>query len=422
MYTLSRAIAVEQGANKRWKAVDIRAIPIPQLLSTYRHIYTVLTHPSIIGELTLNVDDIVTDLQGHAGTFSNYLSSIGAATLPTTQGSPVIMTNQAIFSDAFAAGFHVDSIDHDVGEGVIVEDERRPDLIVTPVKEPIGYDYLGLRKRVLANVNGFYHNTAANSKGYYVINGNKTRIKSNKNYLGLLSFGTLGDLDILNITEDMLSYDVDAITGTVERVHIRFDYDLSSKVPMLILGGYMLLLDDEQLLLTSGTTLTFKTHRYAFAERYYESSPYLDFDGFDIPHSNDNPQVVSFNGFRKKPYLSKLFTMSQSFLVMVPAKNVITERKYPDVETVPHTYLSYERPKWPLVVCEGKHEVYWAQEEAGYWMIRCHDSYRYNYMFQTRSVKNILKIDDSIFPGDAGLYSPAYFLKLIEEVIQIKTA
>lgn len=426
MYSFVRALAVEFGPNQRWKEVDISTVPTSTFFTKYKQMYVVLTNSFIVDEMTLNLDDVAVDLQNNVGTISDYLSANGNKTLPTVAGTPVIVRNNVIFSDAFAAGFMVDSIDYTIGAGVDLPQELKPHLIVTPEDQTDTYDYLSLRSKVLANVNSFYHNTAADSKGYYIIDGNKSRLKSKQNYVGLLSFGTLGELDIHPITDDMLAFDINPDTNQVDQVHIKFtDCDLCVKTPILFLGGYMLMADNQYSLLTNTNIFTFKTLKYPFPERYFESRDYLDFSAFDPVHTNDNPDWVQLSVFKSEAYLRKYFTMSNSFMVMVDTTNMVIEKTYPELQTVPHTFMHYsgqhEPPKWPLVVADGKHEIYWAQYEANSWVLRCNDTYKRRYMFQTTATEDLMAIDNNLFLGDAGYYSSAYFLKLIAEEIQIKT-
>lgn len=423
MYTFVRALAVAPGNNQRWGVVDISAAPTSTLLTLYRQIYVVLTDGITDTELTLNLEDVAAGIQANVGTISDYLTANGNKTLPTVVGSPVIVRNNAVFSDLWEAGFWADSCDYNVGAGVDLPQELKPHVIVKP-DDPgaqAGYDYLTFRQKVLANVNGFYHNTAADSKGFYIIDGNKSRMKSGCNQLGLLSFGTFGTLDIVPITSDMLAFDVNPDTNLVDKVHVKFaDNDLTAKTPILILGGYMLLPGGNQCLLTNTNIFTFKTFKYPFLERYFESEPYLDFDAFNIQHQTDNPNWVIAQNFRSQDFLTKYFTMSQSFMVLIDATTIVVEKTYPEKQTVPHTYMSWEEPIWPLVAGDGKHEVYWKQEEAGGWMLRCHDTYKRNYMFNTVGRADRVAVDNQLWMGKAGTYGDAMFLKLIEEQIQIQ--
>lgn len=423
MYTFVRAIAVEYGPNQSWKEVDISTVPTSTLFTKYRQMYAVITHSLITGEMTLDLAAIAAQLQANTGTISDYLTANGNNNLPTVMGVPVITRNNAVFSDAFGAGYDVQSVDYNVGAGVELPEELKPHLVVHAPPDPDPFDYLNFRKKVLANVNGFYHRTAADSRGFYIVDGNKTRLKSGKNYTGLLSFSTFGDLQIETIEESQLSFDTNQDTGLVDTVRIRFDLtDLTGKTPILFLGGYMVLLDSDTLLLTNSNVLTFKTRKYPFPERYFESKGHLDFDGFDPTHINGNPDWVEINAFKKEAFLRKYFTMSQSFLVLIDTQNLVVDKVYPEIQTVPHTFMSWVEPKWPLVVGEGKHEVYWKQEEAGSWVLRCGDTYKRNYAYQTTGTSDLIAIDNALVLGGAGRYGDGYFLRMVDEEVQIKTA
>lgn len=425
MYTFVRALAVEPGTNKRWLTVDISTTPTSTLLTKYRQIYVVLTDGITDTELTLDLENVAAGIQANVGTISDYLTANGNKTLPTVVGSPVIVRNNAVFSDLWEADFWADSIDYMVGAGVELTQEQKPHVVVKPdnAGDQVGFDYISMRSKILPNVNGFYHNSAADSKGYYVIDGNKSRMKSGSNQLGLLSFGTFGTFDIHAITADMLSFDLNPDTGLVDKVYVKFnDCDLCVKTPILILGGYMLLPDNDQVLLTNTNVLAFKTFKYPFLERYFESEPYLDFSAFNIQHQTDNPNWVLADQFKSQAYLTNYFTMSQSFMVLLDTATLVIEKTYPEKQTVPHTFMSWEEPKWPLVTGEGKHEVYWSQYEAGGWMLRCHDTFKRNYLFNTVGSGDRAAVDNQMWMGKAGTYGDAMFVKLIEEEIQIIVA
>ncbi len=422
MYTFVRALAVEPGTNKRWNQVDISKTQTSTLFTTYRQIYAVLTHPLVQEKMTLDLATIAEELQVFSGTISDYLSSIGGKTLETVLGEPAIIRNNAVFSDAYQAGYDVQSIDYTVGEGVEVPEDRKDHLAVYVPNDPDDYDYLTFRKKVVANVNGFYHRSAADSRGYYIVDGNKTRRKSNQGTVGLLSFATFGEIDIEEITEDHLDFEVNPATNLVEMIYLKFnEADLVGKTPILFLGGYMVMVDSDTLFLVNDDVLAFKTLKYPFHERYFESMKHLDFTGFDPIHTADNPTYVSIDALKSEAFLRKYFTMNQSFLILVDTKNLVLGKSYPEVQTVPHTFLSWEEPKWPLVVGEGKHEVYWKQYEAGCWILRCVDTYRRNYIFQTTSTGSIVALDDQLYLGNAGHSGDGYMLKLIDEEIKILT-
>lgn len=423
MYTYVRALAVKYGINQRWLDVNISTEPTSTLLRKYRKIYVVLKNTAVTETMTLDLDKVAAGLQAVNGTISDYLTANGNKTLPVTMGNPTIVRNNAIFSDAFEADFHVDTIDYTVGEGVEVPKENRFHLVIRPRDEGDrqGYDYLTLRKRVLTNVNGFYHRSAADSRGLYALDGNKTSMKSNKNYMGLLSFGTIGDLGLYDLKSNMLSFEKNQATGLVEKVHVKFPFDLTGKTPIMILGGYLLMVDDMYCFMSSPNIMTLKTVRYPFLERYFESRGHLDFSAFDLSHVPENDAWINDADFRSESFLRGYFTMSQSFLVVVPTDRLVADLGYPETQTCPHRFISYEKPVWPLVAGSGKHEVYWSKEEAGQWMIHCDDTYRYNRAVHGTAAADRFAVDDKAVMNRAGQYGPAWFLKLFTEDIKIKT-
>lgn len=422
MYTFIRAIAVKNGDNQRWEEVDISAIPVNILFIKYRQIYAVLSQSTIVGDLTLELELIEDQLQLYTGTISDYLSSIGNTALPTKPGVPVIVRNVAVFSDAHEADYDVEPIDYTVGAGVEVPEEDKHHLAVTRVTEGESIDYVGFRQRVLANVNGFYHSTSADSRGFYIEQGNDSTKRAGKQHVGLLSFGTLGALEYLSTLQPEYIFDFYPGTDDVERIYLKFDKNaFVGKTPFLVLGGYLIMVDGDTLYNSFDGVLTFKTRRYPVIERYFESKKVLDFSTFPIGKLPSNPDWHEVSSFRKEAFWRRLFTMNQSFVALIDSPNVVTEMVYPEVQTVPHTYMNYEQPKWPLVVCEGKHEVYWSQYEDKSWVLTCGDAYKRKYMFQTTPSGDLVAVDDSLVVADAGRYSPAHFLKIIDEVIEIKT-
>ena len=422
MYTFIRAIAVKHGYNQRWEDVDISAIPTNILFIKYRQIYAVLTQSTIIGDLTLDLQSIAPQLQSNTGTISDYLSSIGNTALATTAGTPVIVRNQVVFSDAVQADYDIAPADYNLGEGDETPDDFLDHLRITRQTDGEPIDWLAFRQVVIPSINGFYHSMSADSRGYYIQNGNKSVRKSGRRHIGLTSFGTIGPLEYISLLEPELIFDFRPNTQEVDRVTLVFQKDaFKDKTPFLVLGGYMVLVDGDTLSAPTDNVLVFKTRKYPTLERYFESRDTLDYDAFPIVKDPNNPGWVLASSFRTEAYWRSLFTMNQSFVARIPSTKLIVERVYPELQTVPNTFMSYERPKWPLVVCEGKHEVYWSQYEDKSWVLTCGDTYKRNYMFQSSPNGELVGIDDALQLADAGRYSPGYFLKIIDEKIEIKT-
>jgi len=419
MYNYASALAIKYGNNAKYEEIDLTGIPNSSLFTIYKKIYVRLTHPNIIGPLTLDLHSLPSNKLDNNDDFLMFLTNNGNNALPIKRGSPTVITKNALFVDAHIAGYHVDSIDYNVGEGVILSDEEKPHLVL---KDELFRDinYVNMRARVLANVNGFYHYTAANDKGFYIVDGNKTKRKSQQNKVGLLSTNNLARFWYIRINNNMLSLKKDG-NGNVVSVSIKYSSvkDHESRFKMLILGGYMLLVDNQNLFYTGDNILTLKLHKYPLLERYFESYDFLDFSKFDVNHLDDNRYHVNRLDLYKEKFIKGYFTMSNSFIVSIDSKDIMHERIYVEKDKIPHTYLSWSDPKYPLVTCEGKHSVYWKQEDDGCWLMRCTDTYKGNMTMHTTSINDIVGVDDAWWMGNAGDYSPAYMLKLYKEEVKI---
>lgn len=417
MYTYVRAIAQLNESQAYWLETDLSQVPMNKIAQDYSGAYVVLTHPLILGELTWNMFDGVVDLTKTSETLEAFLVSNGNKTLPVVEGSPIVDRKHAVFGDALAADFTIKASDFTKGDnGENLPDARKPHATLTHAEHT---DYVEMHKRMLANVNGFYHRTDANSKGFHIVDANKTRRKSNKNFVGLYSFGPIGQFEIEPITEDMLVFERNA-QNEISQVHVKCKNGLCGKKVFIILGGYLNWPDDAGFAVNTPGVLSMQVARYPWAERYFESFETIEMPGVNFPKVSSNPGFVARDYFRSEEFLKAYFTLSQSFMVVVDTPSMIFDREYPEVDQVPFTYFSYKRPRYPLVVSSGKHEVYWYQEEDGVWLLRGYDGKRKHYMFQTAPLLDMPCFDDSLYKGWAEDLTQAFFLKITKETVEVK--
>lgn len=417
MYTYQRAIGLARQTNASWQEIDLTNLHLSSLWATYRDVYAVLTHPAEIEELSFRLTDKSVELSLFDGTLPQYLASLGDGSLPTERGVPVINRAHAVYGDVLMTEFIPQTSNYLLGDGVELGNEDKPHATLT-TPESYDTDYREMRDNCLVNVNGFYHFTDANSKGLHVVEANKTRTRSGKNFMGFYNFGPIGKLDYAKITPEMLAFEKDQ-DDVVGRVYVKTGLDFSETTPALVLGGYLILQQDEVLDIVSPGVLSLRMLRYPLLERYHESQPFFDFSEFGQTYDPDDPTKVVENELYSETFLTKYFTMSQSFIVNIEAQGILTERKYPERDGVPNTFMYYERPKYPLVVGCGRHDPYWVQEEAGVFQIRCMDSVKSTQM-HLKAPRNSRPIaDNSLYPGRAQRAGYGYFLSLVKERIEI---
>lgn len=418
MYSYVRAIARLSQDNAHWEDTDLQSMTTYDIATKYNGAYVVLNHPLIVGDVTWNLKDSQQELVMYAGTLSQFLVDLEDTTLPVTAGVPKIDRKHAIFGDAVEAGFIPQCSDFFLGNnGVGLPPDSLDHATLTHEDSP---DYVGMRETMLANVNGFYHFTDANSSGFHIVDANKTRMKSNRNYIGLYSFGAIGKMSFERITEDMLVFDKDP-EDKIREIHVKCSQVQCGKKAFLVLGGYLLVPDQETLAVTSPGVLSLRAKRYPFAERYHESFETIEMPGISFPNIPDNPGFVVRDRFLEEEFLKAYFTLSQSFVVFLDVEDLIYERDYLERDVAPHTYLQYQnRPRYPLVVGMGRHDVYWQQHEARVWVLRGDRCIRENRMSATLPSEDRPCFDDALVSGHPEEYSSAFFLKMSRETVEIK--
>lgn len=417
MYSYVRAIAQKNEDNAHWEEVDLKDELLYEIFPKYKGVYIVLSHPIVVGDLTLNLYDLYNELSTYQGTLAQWLVANDDGAIPTTAGVPVIERKHATYCDAHQAGFSVVASNRLLGDNGIGQPVASlPDALV---RHPNGIDYEEMRSTMLAQVNGLYHFTDFNSSGYHIIDANKTRMKSNRNYVGLYSFGAIGKMTLEPITEDMLVFE-EGTDGLIRQVHVKCKNGLCGKKAFMVLGGYILMPDDATLVVNTPGVMTLKTRRYPFAERYHESYDTIEMPGIDFPKVDDNPGLVVRDLFLKEAFLKAYFTLSQSFVVILDVDELIYEREYVERDKVPHTYLSYKPPRYPLVVGRGRHDTYWTQEEAQVWVLRGDRCITDTQMSGTVSAAERPYFDDSLYGYRAQTLSQAFLLKISKEEVTIK--
>jgi hypothetical protein len=411
MYSLVSAIAKPVGGDGRWKEVAIGDRPINQLFSTYVKVLATLSNSFIEGNVSLDFDDIQSDWGASNLTFNQFLAQLGDTSLPTSNTLPVLNPRFAKYADAFHAGYKVAPIHPTAAPDASYPVADKTDLYLTRPRT----DYSLFIRSCLVNVNGFYHFSDADTRGIYVKNGMKSAVKSGENNLGILSFRELGTISCLLITPEMV-YKQHAEQLFRDYAFIDTQLDLSKKTVMLVLGGYLHVLDKKTFFRVSDSCFGIDFGNLPLIERYYESLKYLDFSSLPIETTLRNPTQIGIENFFSDEVILAYLTLSQSFLVVLDNENVFTEQQFVRHTPLPNMYISYVAPRYPLIVGYGKATNYWYTSEDGQYSLTCHDAFRQNYLLESTGVRKTLSTSAARFPENRATNSHAYFLKIGSDI------
>lgn len=407
MYKLERAVAKKMGLGTRWADVLLDTVPISEIYRTYEKVWLVLSNPFLTDQVALDLELIRNQISGLDITLPEWLVVNGNNTLPTVTQVPTVNTRYALYNDAFRAGYTIQPVAPNASPDAELPMGAKTWLHLTRPKT----DWVLFSKSILPSVNGFFHALAPADEGCWIVDGMRTNIVSRQNQLGLLSFRTLGELTYIPITESML-FKQNPDQKMQWQTNINVGVDLSQYTVLLVLGGYLHVLDDRVFRPNGDQTLMVDVQNLPLLERYFESKNYLDFSDFPLTKTDLNENQISLDEFYSDEFLTRYFTMPQSFIVLINNRELFAERSPLRSMQGPGFYSTYEKPNHMLVTGVGKVSEYWAVLEDGVWAINLQDGRYHTRQFQTTDLAFLQTVDEKRLPYKPTVYSNAAFLKL----------
>lgn len=414
MYTLVSAIAKSRSGGRRWTEVSIGDVGLNELFSTYSKIIATLNNNFLTGPVSLDLDTIKAEYSGRTITFSQFLTQNGNKALQTTEGATAINTKTALYSNAFRSGYSVDLVSPDAGADTPLPRSDRPWLSLTRPNT----DYQEFVDHCLVNVNGFYHFVDGGAGGIFVQDGGKTCDYSKENNIGILSFLNVGPITCLKITDDMI-YKQNINQKLGERVRLDLGMDISNKVVMLVLGGYLHVYDPKTFWRINDTCMVIDMGRLPLIDRFYESWKTIDLSSLNLDFNSNNPSQFAVEQFYSDDVIRAYLKLSQSFVVILDTPDIFVERSYVEVTTLPDIFVASEPPKWPLVVGYGKHTNYWQTGSGPWdprWTIYSRNTLKKNYLYHTTDARDEISVSAELDPAKIANHSKAFFLKIGRDV------
>ncbi len=360
MYTLVSAIGKSRFGDKRWASVSIGDMPVSTIYAQYSRAYAELSNPFYDENVAVDLAALQGEYGGLSVTFNELLVSLGNTALPTIEKMPVIKPKYARWNDGFLAQYSIQPVSPDYSASTDVPDEDRTWLLMTNAAREV--DYTEFYRRCLVSVNGYYHRIEGNSQGVYVHDGMKTGRQANQNQIGIYSFANVGKLQYVPITDAMVSRNGED-QPLRSQMRIDLGQDISQKTVMLVLGGYLHVLDQHAFWPVSETAILVDIQNLPILDRYFESRNTLDYSSLGLNEVTTNESQVAINQLFSDAALRAYATLSQSFVVLLDNPDIFVEHGSVQATHIPGQYISHVRPEWPLVLGHGKVAEYWAVEE-----------------------------------------------------------
>jgi hypothetical protein len=409
MYFITSATGVKKGIHKQWQAIDLTSLSVASLYTTYRKVWLTLTLSTDPTPLYLDMDDVATRYATYAGTFAEWLVFIAAQSLPTRTTGPIFRHRSAKFCDAFKAGYTVTPVTHANVDSASTPMADKPDVRLTRTS-PVT-DYTAFFTHCLVSINGFYHLSDTDGVNGIVVSDAMTTLRhSRQNQIGLLSFSTVCSLQIVPITASMLQHTEPG------QANVTLPQDLTNKTVMLVLGGYLHVIDPVTFQRIAQDTFKVDFLSLPLLERYYESKKYLDLSSLNLESSPTNDQQIGIDDLLTPEVLTAYLTLSQSFLVILDCPEIYLQKQFIKRTGLPDMYIAYNEPIYPLVTALGRHPEYWYTLEDGQYSVTVYDALVENRIFDTVMTAELASVDAGRRPAYPGSISPAHFLEIGRDI------
>lgn len=415
MYICVRALLRQRGDNQRLTETQVGSASVRTLLHDNAVVYLVLTNPAIDHEVGLDLStiaDIVYNLNENT-TVDQWLVSLDTASLPTSDTVLVKEVGVVGYNDIFAAGYSLELISPISGPGSQLPQSELTDILVTKS----GLDYELLYQHCLVTVNGLLHLTDSSTSGMTVKDAGKSIGLANRHDIGLISFLDVGAIATVPITPEMvLSY----TGGSLENGFLIAlpDIDLSNKVVMLSVGGY-LHFSNECYLVVGDHSILFQWWKYPLAHRFYNANKLIDMTPFTdtLVKNPDHGEALDLNQANSDESIRAFMSLSQSFVILLDADNFYFERHGLERTGLPGRYYNYELPKYPMQLETGLLPAYVAMPEDGMYSLAINSNLVRSFQHDTKRPTDDQYFNDARISSNLGYYASAYLLEMGTEFL-----
>lgn len=410
MYSLQSAIARPIKSQGRWRNISLGDMKLSDAFAQYDRILATLTNPVLKAPVCLDLEKIRAAHGTNPITFNAFLVQNGSKTLATTNVLPTFKTRYARYADAFRAGYKVQPVHPTAAPSAIIPESEKTWLHLTRPDTDYGLFY----RSCLVSVNGFIHATDASDKGVWVQDGMVSRNISRRNQIGLLSFNGISKLSFVPIKPNML-YKLDSDQKYCDRVHVDLGQDVSKKAVLLVLGGYLHVLDPRTFYRISNSGFAINFSNLAFVDRFFESKHFIDLSSLGVDEGF-HAYHVAVKQLLSDEVIAKYMTLSQSFFVLLDNPEIFLEQEVIRTAPMPGMYVSQTKPEFPLMSELGKMMNYWYSYEDGQYSVVTTDAYRDNPIYRTVGARSATSITNHRDPVRPVRHSDMRYMKIGSDV------
>lgn len=409
MYQFQSGICRGHTIGAQWQALESADVFCYDLLSEFKDIYLTLTHPSQEGVIYVSLETLRSELFAYPGTLRTFLASISDRSLPHVDALPNANLRYVRFGDAVQSGYALNLGYAGIHYPEGLQAAAYPDVKIT--RTQMATDMNLIDSHCLVTVNGLIHDTTADAKQAFALNGAVSARLQNKYHVGIVSFLDIGKLKRVKL--DPLRILPFEAGGTMkEKISFTIDDDLTGKSVFLVLGGYLVFLKVGSFYMNGEKKFVLDLNQLPYIERLLDSQNRISLAPLGLASINDKPNHISLDDVWSDTVIRKYMTLSQSFLVIVDTPYLAIERFPVQRAAFPGQFIVYQDPVNPLMGGHGILFDYWKINEQGRWSVNVHDNF-YKQFVHTEASQHLVKYaSDAQDSSRHYEHSQAWFLEI----------
>lgn len=362
MYQILSAVGLLDNLDGKYHPVDVGNTAMVDIYTKYVSVYLTLTHSVVSGKFILNMAKLPPEVKIQHYTLTQYLQSTGNATLPV-EPTEIALDYKTVRSlQLWNCGFSFKPMNRSMHPDMDISWDQQRDLYGT---HPTG-NKDNLTKYGLFTVNGFVHLADTVAEGVCIYDGCKTGRIGDDTQVGLLDFQSIGELKCYPITKSML-FKRSESASYKESVYIKAPVSMAGKTPFLVLGGFLHALDGLYSAV-SDNVLKFDFYRYSWIKRFNLAKKDIDLSPLNVEVLPNGTYVYA--SLMSDAVIAEWFTLSQSFIVLIDTKDLNVSTMEVEYSGLPGVYYTYTKPRYPLILGDGKIAEYSISDQRNGWVLR----------------------------------------------------
>lgn len=414
MYTVISGIGRLKTTGSRWITEDFGPRIVSDVISHYEEVYFKVSSVYWDSPRVVTLSALKPNVVDFSHTIQKAFTALGNKTIENTEGEAVVKNKYVKMADAVQAGYSMKRVKSTLHPDIPVSPFEADDLVLSKLDvSPEEFN-----RYCLVSVNGLVHFNDADDSTIYVVGAQISSRISRRNEVGILNFKDIGKLNKLPIKEEMIHKRV-GDQPYANQIYIKVPAGHSNKTAMLVVGGYLQMLDGNVFKRVADDIFCIETQAIHLIDRYLESRHLIDLSCLELEKYGKNDAQFIRSELYSDENLVRYLTISQSFIVFIDSDVVRTDKEHITTGVTFGQYFSPKRPTSPVRTGFGLLLPYWVREDDKLWSLTVGDNLRNNLLIHTNESRHAPNPADNRIPYDREEISPAYYWHISSEAIAI---